>query len=73
MGKPKKFYFLEVVNGTGRHLRYGQRGGGHFTSEKAALERQEYIKRQGVESILYVSDTNWEVVNDNSSDPFATY
>lgn len=49
---PSKVYFVAVLPG-GKSLDYRQKGGGHFTQEKAAVERYESLIRTGVRAAVY--------------------
>ncbi|UOK18373.1 hypothetical protein SEA_BRUHMOMENT_57 [Arthrobacter phage BruhMoment] len=50
---PERLFWIEV---TGGKVAYNKRGGGKMSSKKAALDRIEYLRKQGVEAVLHESD-----------------
>lgn len=64
MRAPKVIYWVEITGGPG--LRYAERGGGKFTSLKAAKDRVAQQEQRGKTADIYVSqELVWSKIERN--------
>lgn len=65
MRAPKQLFWLEVKT-TGK-LKLHQRGGGKFTSKRAAEDRQWFLRQDGIETELYETQPlEWKKADDEA-------
>lgn len=64
---PKKMYWIEYNQGDGKPLRYGQRGGGKYSSLTEAKRRVVELRRQGNKALLFEADCEWRMIFDEES------
>lgn len=64
MATPSKLYWVEFHKGDGPPVRYGERGGGKYTSEKQALNRIKQLRKRGNQAFLLESDLNFRMRTD---------
>jgi hypothetical protein len=64
MRAPKKMYWVDYSQGDGKPLRYGQRGGGKYSSLAEAKRRMNELQRLGNQARLFETQCEWEEVFD---------
>lgn len=65
MRAPKKMYWIEYSQGDGPPVRYGQRGGGKYSSMKEAKQRIAVLRKRGNQAFLFETDCEWRMVMDD--------